>query len=154
MRLKFTLTHCAPSHQRSKELLQENVCPPQSFFLSMYVCPHRKYKECMFKFITGILFGTLFYNLFFHLTWCFRLEGLNSESSLWFHSPEGRQTRGKRRSLCNRHGHCHSVKLSDWPKVTQLLNVGLECGLWSSDSCLCTLYRFFLSCLGSELFGT
>ena len=132
MRLKFTLTHCAPSHQRSKELLQENVCPPQSFFLSMYVCPHRKYKECMFKFITGILFGTLFYNLFFHLTWCFRLEGLNSESSLWFHSPEGRreaETQSISADLAQRKG---SLSLIGLPKGDYLFLIHSK--MWCSCS--------------------
>ena len=65
------------------------VCFLHINMLATYVCPHRKYKECVFKCITGILFGPLFYNLFFHLTWSFRLEGLNSEPSLWFHSPVG-----------------------------------------------------------------
>ena len=93
MRLKFTLTHSAPFPLKKEELLQEGVCSPQSVFyaltcsLCMYVLIENKKNVC--SNVSGILFGTLFYNLFFHLTWSFRLEGLNSEPSLWFHSPEG-----------------------------------------------------------------
>lgn len=55
---------------------------------------------------------------------------------------------------CNRHGHCHSVKFKWLTKSHTASKCGP--GVWtgSSDSCLCTLYRFFPQLLRLRTLGT
>lgn len=80
-------------HQRGNSYCNKVCIPPVLVPLInmhvIYLCPYRNYKKGVFKFIKAILFCILFYNLFFHLTRSFRLEGLNSEPSVWSHSWEG-----------------------------------------------------------------